>query len=192
MWGTKHRVAGVTGPDPVSLARIKAVAQQIELRTHLTVDIVAGSSPAPTRIALSASRFGRPALLLSENWVKKGVAVTILDAIDRSSVVLFVLILVVCALFVANSASAAVRGRRPELGVLAALGWTRPRLFIAVLSEVALVGLTAGILGALLAPPLAAALGLHASPGPRRPGHPGRGGARHRGRRGAGLAGRPC
>ena len=158
------RVAGVTGPDPVSLARIKAVAQQIELRTHLTVDIVAGSSPAPTGIALPASRFGRPALLLSENWVKKGVAVTILDAIDRSSVVLFVLILVVCALFVANSASAAVQGRRQELGVLAALGWTRPRLFTAVLGEVALIGLIAGILGALLAPPLAAALGLHASP----------------------------
>jgi putative ABC transport system permease protein len=158
------RVAGVTGPTPVSLARIKAVAQQIETRTHLTLDIVAGSSPAPTTVALPASRFGRPALLLSESWVKKGVAVSILDAVDRSSAVLFVLILVVCALFVANSATAAVRGRRQELGVLAALGWTRPRLFIAVLSEVALTGLLAGVLGALAAPPLAAALGLHASP----------------------------
>ncbi len=158
------RVAGVTGPDPVSLARIKAVAQQIELRTHLTVDIVAGSSPQPTTVALPASKFGRPALLLSENWVRKGVAVSILDAVDRSSVVLFVLILIVCALFVANSATAAVRGRRQELGVLAALGWTRPRLFAAVLGEVALTGLIAGVLGALLSPPLAAALGLHASP----------------------------
>ena len=74
------------------------------------------------------------------------------------------LILVVCALFVANSATAAVRGRRQELGVLAALGWTRPRLFAVVLGEVALIGLIAGILGALLAVPLAAALSLHASP----------------------------
>ena len=41
------RVAGVTGPNPASLNRIKTVAEQIELRTHLTVDIVAGSSPAP-------------------------------------------------------------------------------------------------------------------------------------------------
>ncbi len=158
------RVAGVTGPDPASLNRIKTVAEQIEVRTHLTVDIVAGSSPAPTTVALPAGRFGGPALLLTENWVKKGVAVTILDAVDRSSVALFVLILVVCALFVANSATAAVRGRRPELGVLAALGWTRPRLFAAVLGEVALIGLTAGVLGALLSIPLAAALGLHASP----------------------------
>ena len=73
------------------------------------------------------------------------------------------LILVVCALFVANSATAAVRGRRTELGVLTCLGWTRPRVFATVLGEVTLIGLTAGILGALLSPPLAAALGLHAS-----------------------------
>jgi putative ABC transport system permease protein len=157
------RVAGVTGPNQASLNRIKTVAEQIEVRTHLTVDIVAGSSPAPTTVALPAGPFGTPGLLLTEDWVKKGVAVTILDAVDRSSVTLFVLILVVCALFVANSATAAVRGRRQELGVLAALGWTRPRLFAAVLGEVALTGLAAGVLGALLSPPLAAALGLHAS-----------------------------
>ena len=158
------RVAGVTGASPASLNRIKAVAEQIELRTGLTVDIVAGSSPQPATIALPADKYGTPALLLTEDWVKKGVAVTILDAVDRSSVTLFVLILVVCALFVANSATAAVRGRRRELGVLAALGWTRPRLFAAVLGEVALIGLIAGVLGALPSPPLAAALGLHASP----------------------------
>jgi len=158
------RVAGVTGPDQASLNRIKTVAEQIELRTRLTVDIVAGSSPAPTAIAVPADTFGTPPLLLSEGWVKKGVAISILNAVDRSSVTLFVLILVVCALFVANSATAAVRGRRQELGVLAALGWTRTRLFVTVLGEVALTGLTAGILGALLSPPLAAALGLHASP----------------------------
>ena len=157
------RVAGVTGPDPASLNRIKTAAEQIELRTHLTVDIVAGSSPAPVTVAVPADQFGTPALLLGESWVKKGVAISILKAVDRSSVTLFVLILVVCALFVANSAAAAVRGRRQELGVLAALGWTRPRLFATVLGEVALIGLTAGVLGALLSPPLAAALGLHAS-----------------------------
>jgi putative ABC transport system permease protein len=157
------RVTGVTGPGPASLNKIKTVAEQIEVRTHLTVDIVAGSSPAPTTVALPADKYGTPALQLTEGWIKKGVAVSILNAVDRSSVTLFVLILVVCALFVANSATAAVRSRRQELGVLAALGWTRPRMFAAVLGEVALIGLAAGIIGALLSPPLAAALGLHAS-----------------------------
>jgi putative ABC transport system permease protein len=159
------RVAGVTGPDPVSRERIREVAQQISLRTGLVVDIVAGSSPAPTRIVLPAGSFGQPALLLSEGWVKKGVALAILTAVDRKSVVLFALILVVCAFFVANSAMAAVRGRRQELGVLACLGWTRARIFWAVLGELAVIGLSAGIAGALLSLPLAAVLHLNASPG---------------------------
>jgi putative ABC transport system permease protein len=159
------RVAGVTGPNSVSLARIRQVAQQIEVRTHLDVDIVAGSSPAATTIALPAGKYGQPALALSEGWVKKGVAVAILTAVDKNSVVLFALILIVCVLFVANSASAAIRSRRRELGVLACLGWTRPRLFTAVIGELAAIGLTAGVLGAAVALPLSSALGLHASPG---------------------------
>ena len=158
------RVAGVTGPNPVSLERIKEVAQQIAVRTRLDVDIVTGSSPAPTTVALAAGRYGQPALTLHEGWVKKGVAVAILTAVNEKSVVLFVLILVVCALFVANSATAAVRGRRQELGVLACLGWTRPRLFAVALGELALIGLTAGILGGLASLPISALLGLHASP----------------------------
>jgi ABC-type antimicrobial peptide transport system permease subunit len=97
--------------------------------------------------------------------VKKGVAVAILTAIDKKSVLLFVLILVVCALFVANAATAAVRGRRQELGVLTCLGWTRPRLFAVVLGELAVIGLTAGVLGGLASLPIAALLHLHASPG---------------------------
>jgi hypothetical protein len=159
------RVAGVTGPNPLSLERIREAAQLIEQRTHLDVDIVAGSSPTPTTIDLPTGRYGRPALTLTEDWVKKGVAVAILSAVDKNSLVLFILILVVCVLFIANSATAAVRGRRRELGVLACLGWTRPRLFAAVLGELAAIGLTAGILGAAAALPLSSALGLHASPG---------------------------
>ncbi len=158
------RVAGVTGPNPVSLERIREVAQQIAVRTHLAVDIVAGSSPAPVTVDLPAGRFGRPALTLTQDWVKKGVAVAILSAVDKNSLALFVLILIVCALFVANSATAAIRGRRRELGVLACLGWSRPRLFTAVLGELAAIGLAAGILSAAAALPLAAALGLNAEP----------------------------
>jgi putative ABC transport system permease protein len=159
------RVAGVSGPNPVSLERIREVAQQIAVGTGLDVDIVAGSSPEPTTVNLPAGRYGQPRLELSEGWVKKGVAVAILTAVDKKSVVLFTLVLVVCVLFVANSATAAVRGRRRELGVLACLGWTRPRLFAVVLGELAAIGLAAGVLGAAAALPLSTALGLHASPG---------------------------
>lgn len=158
------RVAGATGPDPVSLDRIRLVAQQIAAKTGLLVDIVAGSSPAPTTVAVPAGRYGEPPLLIDEPWVKKGVAVAILSAVNKESVLLFALILVVCALFVGNAATAAVRSRRQELGVLACLGWTRPRLFAAIIGELTAIGLAAGTAGGLIAAPLAAAVHLHASP----------------------------
>jgi ABC-type antimicrobial peptide transport system permease subunit len=129
------------------------------------VDVVTGSSPAPVTVSLPAGAFGQPSLLLTEDWVKKGAAVAILSAVDKKSVVLFTLILVVCALFVANSATAAVRGRRQELGVLACLGWTRPRIYATVLGELALLGLAAGVAGGALSLPLSAGLGLRFSAG---------------------------
>ena len=159
------RVAGVTGPNAVSRERVNAVAQQIAQRTGLDVDVVAGSSPSPVTIDLPAGRFGPPPLTLSENWVKKGVAVAILNAVDKASLALFTLILVVCVLFVGNAATAAVRGRRRELGVLAAVGWRRSRLFATALGELAGIGLAAGLLAAAIAVPVSAGLGLHASPG---------------------------
>jgi putative ABC transport system permease protein len=145
------RVAGVTGPDPLSLARIKAVALAIAQQTGLVVDVTAGSSPTPILVHLPAGSFGQPALLVREGWVKKGVAVTILRAVDRKSLALFVLVLVVTALFVANGALASVRGRRTELGTLLALGWSRSRIFTVVLGEVGIVGLLAGVAGTGLA-----------------------------------------
>jgi putative ABC transport system permease protein len=159
------RVAGVTGPGALSRERINAVAQQIAQRTGLDVDVVAGSSPSPVTIELPAGRFGPPALTLSEDWVKKGVAVAILSAVDKASVALFTLILVVCVLFVGNAATAAVRGRRRELGVLAAVGWRRSRLFATALGELAGIGLVAGLLAAAIALPVSAGLGLRTSPG---------------------------
>jgi putative ABC transport system permease protein len=158
------RVAGVRGPDAVSRERIRQAALRIAQRTHLDVDITVGSSPAPQAVDLPAGRLGRPALALTEPWVEKNVAATILSAIDRKSLVLFALILVVCALFVANAASAAVRARRTELGLLACLGWPTSRLFAVVLGEVGVVGVVAGVLGAALALPIASAADVDASP----------------------------
>jgi putative ABC transport system permease protein len=159
------KVAGVTGPDALSRERISVVAQQIAQRTGLDVDIVAGSSPSPVTIEVPAGKFGQPPLTLSENWVKEDVAVAILKAVDKTSVALYILILVVCVLFVGNAATAAVRSRRRELGVLSAVGWRRSRLFATVLGELAGIGLAAGLLAAAISVPISAALGLNASPG---------------------------
>jgi putative ABC transport system permease protein len=158
------KVAGVTGPGALSRERVNTVAQQIEQRTGLDVDVVAGSSPSPVTIDLPAGKFGQPPLTLTQNWVKEGVAVLILKAVDKTSVALYILILVVCVLFVGNAATAAVRGRRRELGVLVSLGWRRSRLFATVLGELAGIGLAAGLLAAAIAIPISAALGLDAAP----------------------------
>ncbi|WP_066941084.1 FtsX-like permease family protein [Microtetraspora fusca] len=154
------RVAGVTGPDAVSRERISQVARDIVAATGLDVDITIGSSPSPMTVDLPAGSYGRPALTLEEGWVNKGVAYRILTAADRKSLILFTLILAVCGMFVVNAASAAVRACRVELGVLGCLGWSRPRMFGAVLTEVGVIGLLAGCLSAALAAPLSSWAGL--------------------------------
>ena len=53
------RVAEVTGPNRCRWTRIREIAQEIELRTHLDVDIVAGSSPKPTIIGRPPGSSGR-------------------------------------------------------------------------------------------------------------------------------------
>jgi ABC-type antimicrobial peptide transport system permease subunit len=154
------RVAGVTGVDAASQARVRLVAEQIARQTGLDVDITVGSSPTPQVIDLPAGRYGRPDLTLREGWVKKGVAVELLSAIDKKSLSLFALVLLVCALFLLNAVTAAVRSRAAELGVLSCLGWSRRHIFWLLESELLLTGLVAGLAGTGIATLLVAALGL--------------------------------
>lgn len=154
------RVEGAVDLSDLSRERVRLIAERIATETGLEVDIVTGSSPAPVAIAMPAGDFGRPALDLEESWVQKGVALDLIDAVDRKSVTLFGLILLVCALFAVNAVSAAVRERRRELAVLACVGWGRWHLFRSVLVEVGLIGLAAGLAGAALAWPITRLAGL--------------------------------
>ncbi|WP_055588244.1 FtsX-like permease family protein [Streptacidiphilus griseoplanus] len=139
------RVAGVTGVDPASQARVNAVAGRIRTTyPGLQVDITVGSSPAPQTIAL-------PSVKVQEYWTAKGVALRILKAVDTKSAVLFVLVLVVCGLFLAQAALASVRSRRTEIGTLRCMGWTASEVLRLVLGELAVIGLAAGAAGAVLA-----------------------------------------
>ena len=141
------RVGGLHGSVRQQLAQIGQVAAAIRRATGLGVDITAGSSPTTETIALPAGSYGRPALTLNESWVRKAVALVILNAVDGKSLALFVLILIVCAFFLANAAFAAVRARRTEIGVLRCLGWPRRTIFVFILGEVLLTGLVAGVIG---------------------------------------------
>jgi putative ABC transport system permease protein len=154
------RVANVHGDDPLSRARIRLVAQEIHDTTGLAVDITAGSSPAPITVDLPAGKYGRPALTLREGWTKKGVAVSYLNAVDRKSLLLFGLILVVCALFLTNGALAATKARRTEIGTLQTIGWSRWDVSRAILAELVVVGALAGVAGTIVAIILVSAAGL--------------------------------
>jgi ABC-type lipoprotein release transport system permease subunit len=142
------RVAGVTGPDRLSIARIKAVAAKIHDETALDVDITAGSSPHPVLIDLPEGKFGRPPLTLKEGWSKKGVSVAFLSALDSKRLGFLVVILLSSAFVVANGAFASVRQRRREIGTLLCLGWSPGEVFRTLLAELAALGLAAGLIGA--------------------------------------------
>ncbi|MGW1185316.1 FtsX-like permease family protein [Streptomyces drozdowiczii] len=158
------RVAGVTGTDAASRERVRAVAEEITRTTGLDVDLTVGSSPAPKTVRLGPGSFGRSALDLTEGWSVKGVAVAVVEAADRKSVLLSALVLVVCALFLLNAVGAGVRDRRKELAVLGCLGWSRPRITALILTETALAGTAAGVLGAVLSYALAPPLGIAVTP----------------------------
>jgi hypothetical protein len=154
------RVAGLRGTVPQQLQKIAAVGQEIRQATGLRVVVTAGASTEPVTIALPATTFGRPALRLSEQWTAVMVALVVLQRADRESLALFVIILVVCALFLAEAALAGVRGRRTEIGVLRALGWGRSQVFVVVLGEVLMLGLLSGLAGTVLSAALIAGLRL--------------------------------
>jgi hypothetical protein len=145
------RVAGVRGPDQLSQQRIKTVAQLIHDRTGLSVDVTAGSSPTPITIDLAKGKYGRPPLKLTEGWVKKNVAVTYLNALDRKDLALFAVVLLVCCFFLANGTLASVRARRTEIGTLRTFGWSPRAVFAVILGELAVVGAVAGTAGAVVA-----------------------------------------
>jgi ABC-type antimicrobial peptide transport system permease subunit len=154
------KVSGLTGTDRQKLSRVAQVAYEIHEATGLTTDVMAGSSSQNVDVSLPAGKYRRPALSLTQPGTGEGVGVTVLDAVDRMSLLLFLVVLLATGLFLANGVNAAVRARRHEIGVLRALGWGRGAVFRSVLGEVALLGAIAGAVGTVLSLGLVSALSL--------------------------------
>ncbi len=155
------RVSGLRGTIRERLDKIGAVAAEIRKLTGLPVIVTAGASPHPVTVDLPQGKFGRPALALNENWTQTAVALVVLNQADRESLALYVLILLVCGFFLGAASLASVRGRRGEIGTLRAVGWGRRQVFTFTLGEVAMLGLLAGVVGALLSVVLIVLLGLN-------------------------------
>jgi hypothetical protein len=161
----KVRVAGAHGTDAVSRERVRLVAEAVAAETGLDVDVTVGSSPVARLIDLPAGSAGRPELRLAEQWQRKGVVVVVLPALDRKSLLLFLLVLVVCGIFIANATAAAARSPRLELSTLSCLGWTRSQLMRLLLGEMGVIGAAAGVCGALVSLVAAEALRVPVSTG---------------------------
>ncbi|WP_415143448.1 FtsX-like permease family protein [Nocardioides sp.] len=153
------RVSGVHGVDPVSRERVRLVAQRIQQSTGLQVDVTLGSSATRVSVVDPPGKNGRPRLVLSQWWVKKGVATAVLRALDKKSLAISCLVLLVSMLTVANAAIASVRARRAEFGVLACLGWTRSQTASLVLREIGFLAITAGVMAVGLSYLLGAVFG---------------------------------
>lgn len=158
------KVAGVTGIDDVSRERVRLAADRISKATGLALDVTVGASTTQRTVTLPAGKYGRPELVLSQPWLKKGVGVAIVTAVDRKSLALFLMVLLVSALTVANGVTASVRARRRELAMLAGLGWRRRDLFRLIFLETGLVAVTAGVVAAGMSLAVAAAGGLSIQP----------------------------
>ena len=154
------RVDGVTGWDEVSQLRIALVAEEITETTGLDVDVMVGAGLINQPVTLQGAG-DTPDLNLLERWAQFGIVLAVVDQIDRKSVLLFGLILTSGVLTIASVASAAAAAQRTDLGTLAAIGYKPRQLWGYLLAQQTGLGLFAGILGALVSWPIAAALGAH-------------------------------
>jgi putative ABC transport system permease protein len=148
------RVADTGTPGQASEARLAAAAAVIHAHTGLQVDIVKGASTRPIRVDLPAGMFGRPALIVQEQWSVKGVALTFFKAVRDQDRALLALLLIDAGMLVGQASYMAVRQRRTQLAVLRALGWSPLQLAALIELETLIIGLAAGLTALLAAVPI--------------------------------------
>ena len=158
------RAAGVGEQGPVAEGRLTRLAAAIKEATGLQVDVLKGASPRSIRVDLPAGRFGRPDLTVTEPWSVKGVGFVFSRAVSVQDLALFVLVLVGAGVLIGQTAYTSVRRRRPEFGMLRALGWPQWRVLLLVEVEMLLLALGAGLSAAVLGLALARAVGLQVTP----------------------------
>jgi ABC-type antimicrobial peptide transport system permease subunit len=137
------------------------VAADIHDATGLRVDVVKGASPQEMPVGLPAGQFGRPAMTLAEPWAVKGVALRFTEAVSAQNVAVFAIALVTATILVSLTAYISVRRRRAEFAVLRALSWPARRIGALIELEMLTLGVTVGVLAALLGVPLVGWLGGH-------------------------------
>ena len=146
------RVAGIAGYSPAAVQKIEDVAAAITSRTGLDVVVVAGSSPVDMRVQV-------PGLgTIAERWTTLGEAPRIESAAGGFSGVLLWVAAFVVGLYLLTFGLFLVGDQAAELGVLRLVGWRRRDAAWLLVSQAAVLGVAAGVVGCLLTLLLAKAM----------------------------------
>ena len=152
------RVAGIAGYSPAAVQKIEDVAAAISARTGLDVVVVAGSSPVDLQVQV-------PGLgTIAERWTTLGEAPRIESAVGGFSGILLWAAALVVGLYLLTFGLFLVGDQAAELGVLRLIGWRRRDAAALLVSQAAVLGIVAGVVGCLLTLLVAKAMTLEVSP----------------------------
>ncbi|MGE5675345.1 MAG: FtsX-like permease family protein, partial [Mycobacterium leprae] len=130
---------------PETVARVQALAAEIERRTGLVAEVTMGSSPVGVLVQVPDRGW------VEELWIHKNASVTTVQQVEFGYSSYAVLLIAVAALYTVVTALTGVNARRRELGVTIALGWPDRAMRSMVMGEQLLFALLAGALAALAA-----------------------------------------
>lgn len=111
------RIRDISGYSPENVRRVERIASEIQEKTGLHVDIVAGSSPR--KILLFVPGIG----YVEENWTSLGLTQYIESGLDIINLFLVLLLLLSVIFLILTNTNLFILSKLPEIGLLKALGW---------------------------------------------------------------------
>lgn len=146
------RVGSIQGYSPSALDKIQGVAAAIVQRTHLRVDVVAGSSPVDVPVDIP----GRGTI--AERWTTLGEAVRIESATAGFAGILLWAALGVVLLYLLTFGLFLVGEQANELSILRSIGWGRLPLTGVIAAQATMLGAASAILSAAVTGAIGAAM----------------------------------
>ncbi|MDI6618463.1 MAG: ATP-binding cassette domain-containing protein [Clostridiales bacterium] len=129
------KVSGISKYDENAVRRIKRAAKDINERTGLHVDIVAGSSTRNILVTIPGYKEAKGIGKVLERWTTLGTAAQVMGIWNTAGAVLIVLFIAGRFLFIVNRISCSLIARKREIGIVMAVGWDDGKISI-VLSAV--------------------------------------------------------
>lgn len=131
------KVSGISKYDENAVRRIERAAKDINERTGLHVDIVAGSSTRNILVTIPGYKEAKGIGKVLERWTTLGTAAQVMGIWNTAGAVLIVLFIAGRFLFIVNRISCSLIARKREIGIVMAVGWDDGKISI-VLSAVSI------------------------------------------------------